>query len=92
MLFDNIHRLEQLFQAFHLVPSLNAIENVMSNASKIMVDVEGGNNMLYLPLDRLSQSSAAVPGVSRESVRSIADAIVQEVNDRVAAGRIRDSR
>ncbi|MEE9452708.1 MAG: FtsH protease activity modulator HflK, partial [Gammaproteobacteria bacterium] len=35
---------------------LDAISNVLSNSSKIVVDVEGGNNMLYFPLDRLMEN------------------------------------
>src|SRR5690606_15135691 len=44
---------------------IETIERVMGNASKVMVDVEGGNNMLYLPLDRMIQqnNSAVTPGV-----------------------------
>ena len=34
---------------------LDAIESVMSNANKVMVDVKKGNNLMYLPLDRLNQ-------------------------------------
>jgi membrane protease subunit HflK len=29
----------------------------MTNSSKIMIDVEGGNNMMYLPLDQILQNS-----------------------------------
>merc|ERR1711990_1135177 len=29
---------------------LDALQSVLSNSTKIMVDVEGGNNFLYLPL------------------------------------------
>ena len=32
---------------------IDAIEQVMTNSTKILVDTEGGNNMLYLPLDKL---------------------------------------
>ena len=70
---------------------IDAMEAVLTNSSKIMIDIEGGNNLLYLPLDRLGQSSLP-SGVSQESVRGIADAILREVNDRVANGRIRDNR
>ncbi|MDX2368574.1 MAG: FtsH protease activity modulator HflK [Colwellia sp.] len=31
------------------------MEKVFSNTSKVMVDVEGGNNMMYLPLDKIMQ-------------------------------------
>ena len=32
---------------------LEAVESVMANSSKVLVDVQGGNNLMYLPLDRL---------------------------------------
>ena len=32
---------------------LEAMESVMSNANKVIVDVEASNNMLYLPLDQI---------------------------------------
>lgn len=71
---------------------IDAMESVLSNSSKILIDLEGGNNLLYLPLDRLGQSSSLPSGVSQESVRSIADAVLREVNDRIASGRVRDNR
>lgn len=37
---------------------IEAMESVMSKSSKVMVDVKGGNNMLYLPLDRMTQRQA----------------------------------
>ena len=43
----------------------------MASASKIMVDVEGGNNMMYLPLDKILEGGSttapgALPNTSRE--------------------------
>jgi membrane protease subunit HflK len=32
---------------------LDSLEQVFSSSTKIMIDVEGGNNLLYLPLDQL---------------------------------------
>lgn len=32
---------------------IDAMESVLGNASKVLIDVKGGNNMLYLPLDKL---------------------------------------
>ncbi len=34
---------------------IDAIESVMGNSSKVLIDVEGGNNMMYLPLDKIAQ-------------------------------------
>ncbi|MFQ5469603.1 MAG: FtsH protease activity modulator HflK [Gammaproteobacteria bacterium] len=36
---------------------LDALEKVMSNTSKVMLDVDGGGNMLLLPLDRIMQGA-----------------------------------
>jgi len=41
---------------------LEAVESVMSNASKVMVDVEGGNSLIYLPLDKLIREREANQG------------------------------
>jgi membrane protease subunit HflK len=71
---------------------IDAMESVLSRSSKIMIDVKGGNNLLYLPLDRLGQSGSAVTGANQETVRSIADAVLREVNDRISSGRLRDNR
>ena len=71
---------------------LDAIESVLSKSSKIMVDVEGGNNLMYLPLDRFVQPGAGAAGAGQDSVRSLADAVIREINSRVADGRGRDAR
>jgi len=71
---------------------IDAMETLLSNSSKVMVDVEGGNNLMYLPLDKIIQQGPALSGSSQESVRGIADAIINEVNNRTAGGRIRESR
>jgi membrane protease subunit HflK len=62
-------RFEALLTEYKLAPEvtrerlyIEAIEAVMTNSSKVMVDVEGGNNMMYLPLDRIvGQSSGGGP-------------------------------
>ena len=38
---------------------IEALESVFSKSSKIVVDVKNGNNLLYLPLDKLANSNAA---------------------------------
>jgi len=35
---------------------LDAVEEVMSNSTKVMIDTDGNNNMLYLPLDQILKS------------------------------------
>ena len=36
---------------------IEAMESVLSNSTKVMVDVAGGNNMLYLPLDQIRRNA-----------------------------------
>ena len=71
---------------------IDAMEEVLSRTSKVLIDVEGGNNLMYLPLDRFSRQQAAGEApVDQESVRNLADALVREVGDRADAPR-RDTR
>ncbi|MDS4071228.1 MAG: FtsH protease activity modulator HflK [Candidatus Competibacter sp.] len=56
-------RFEQLLAAYRKAPEvtrerlyLETLETVLSRASKVLVDVKGTNNLLYLPLDRLLKS------------------------------------
>ena len=37
---------------------LDTVESVLSSTSKVMIDVKGGNNLLYLPLDKIFRSGA----------------------------------
>lgn len=37
---------------------LTTMEKVYANTSKVMVDVEGGSNMMYLPLDKIMQQQS----------------------------------
>lgn len=50
---------------------IEAMERVMGAASKVMVDVQGGNNMLYLPLDRLVQQGATAPTNTQTIIREV---------------------
>ena len=43
---------------------IDAMENVFKKSSKVMIDVEGGNNMMYLPLDKLGQATTTVNGTT----------------------------
>ncbi|WP_461520414.1 FtsH protease activity modulator HflK [Porticoccus sp.] len=61
---------------------LDAMQDVMSNSSKVLVDVKGGNNMLYLPLDKIIDtgvSSKQSTGLSGTEVKSIADEVVNRL-------------
>jgi membrane protease subunit HflK len=61
----DVSRFSQILQAYQKAPEvtrkrmyLETLESVMSNSSKVLVDVKKGSNLLYLPLDKLTQRSA----------------------------------
>ena len=69
---------------------IDAIESVLSQSTKVMVDVEGGNNMLYLPLDRIASRSSGLGGTdSASDLRQLVD---DALSERLDTNRRRDSR
>ena len=91
-------RFEKLYAEYRKAPEvtrerlyLNSVEKVMSNVSKVLVDVEGGNNMLYLPLDKIvSQAPAASANNSRQT--DMVGQVANEVIERLRQEQIRARR
>jgi modulator of FtsH protease HflK len=78
---------------------VEAVQNLLSKNSKVMVDVPGGNNLLYLPLDKLAapstSSGAGVRQVTIDSsnIRELTNAVTEQLrNDAAAAGNRRGGR
>ena len=42
---------------------IETLEEILGNSTKVLVDTEGGNNMLYLPLDQLMQRRPPPPAL-----------------------------
>ncbi len=63
---------------------LDAMEKVMTGNPKVLVDVEGGNNMMYLPLDKLvnqsEQGRSLSPSGSNSPVRLDDESLRQVTN------------
>jgi len=59
---------------------IESVESVLGNSTKIMIDVDGGNNLLYLPLDKIleprmqNSSNRSSPGTSNQN-NSLSDKI-----------------
>ena len=74
---------------------LDTVEEVMSRSSKVLVDVEGGNNMLYLPLDKLmgqrNEVSGSVSGAD-VNISDIADEVIKKLRSDQATTRRRETR
>jgi modulator of FtsH protease HflK len=71
---------------------LDALQSVYSNSSKVMVDVEGGNNVMYLPLDKMASGSSAAAisrplNVDSSNIRELTNAVTEQLRrDAAAAG------
>ncbi|TMM45611.1 FtsH protease activity modulator HflK [Colwellia ponticola] len=63
-----VARFEKILPEYQAAPKVTrerlyiaTMEKVYSNTSKVMIDVEGGNNMMYLPLDKIIQQQNTSP-------------------------------
>ena len=73
-------RFKKLLKEYQAAPEvtrdrlyITALESVMTASSKVMVDVQGGNNVLLLPLDQLQRNASAAN-------TSAADALLRSLN------------
>ena len=98
-------RFEKLLAEYKKAPEvtrerlyLATLEKVMSSVSKVMVGSEaGGNNILYLPLDKIiSQSSRGVTQRSSvatdDAIQRAADEVIARLRRESANARTRESR
>jgi membrane protease subunit HflK len=73
---------------------LDALQVVYSNANKVLVDVEGGNNMMYLPLDKLAEKSASSGSgtmrVDSSNIRELTNAVTEQLRRDAAASGSRN--
>jgi membrane protease subunit HflK len=87
-------RFDQLLTEYKKAPEvtrqrlyIDALEAVMTASSKIMIDVEGGNNMLYVPLDKIieqngtSDSLIGRPGTTTQELRDLANQLAPYLPD-----------
>lgn len=76
---------------------LDTIQEVMSSSSKVLVDVEGGNNMMYLPLDKILEarpatSSRRPQALSSTAISDIADEVIKKLRNEQSTTRRREPR
>jgi membrane protease subunit HflK len=86
-------RFDQLLDEYSKAPKvtrerlyIDALESVLSKTNKVMVDVEGGNNVMYLPLDKMAPSagSGVLPGamsrgLTSQQLREVTDAVTEQL-------------
>ncbi len=93
-------RFEQLLSAYQKAPEvtrerlyLETLESVLSQTSKVLVDVKSTNNLLYLPLDRLLNPSAgsnAVGPATSSLPETLPATSSTTIDGSAAATRLRD--
>ncbi|MDH3221705.1 MAG: FtsH protease activity modulator HflK [Gammaproteobacteria bacterium] len=94
-------RFNQLLAEYQRAPEvtrerlyLDTLESVMARSPKVMVDVEGGNNLMFLPLDQLMGNAATgttpLKGLSGGS--SDSQTLMDEFNRNVTRNRERETR
>ena len=69
-----VARFEKILPEYQAAPEVTrqrlyiaTMEKVYGNTSKVMVDVDGGNSMMYLPLDKIMQQQSTAPSVAPQS-------------------------
>ncbi len=96
-------RFDQLLLEYQKAPEvtrqrmyIDSIQDVMTASSKIMIDVEGGNNMLYVPLDKILEQNTSVTGAARprsaSEWRDFADELAPYLPNVSSSGAVDASR
>ncbi len=87
-------RFDQLLVEYEKAPKvtrerlyLEAIESVLTNTTKVMIDVEGGNNLVYLPLDKLIGGTANTDRKAEVKTNELGTGIVDKVRDSLSSAQ-----
>ncbi|QWF72108.1 FtsH protease activity modulator HflK [Methylomonas paludis] len=98
----DVSRFSQLLTEYHKAPAvtkqrmyIEAIETVLEHSNNILVDVKGGNNIMYLPLDKLNTKpvdEGIAPIINHDSVPAPLAPTKDVKNDARALSRDRDVR
>ncbi len=82
---------------------IDAMQRWLGGSQKVMVNVEGGNNVMYLPIDRMvrpdargataaAPAAAAVASAPGSEAQQVADEVVDRLRREAAAARARERR
>ncbi|HAR32050.1 MAG TPA: FtsH protease activity modulator HflK [Gammaproteobacteria bacterium] len=72
---------------------IDAMESILGNTSKVMIAMKDGNNIMYLPLDRITPSAGgAAPPAGEDAIRGIADSVVRQLDARGSGDSARTNR
>lgn len=90
-------RFEQLLAEYEKAPAvtrerlyIDAMQSVMTNSSKVLIDVEGGNNMFYVPLDKIIEQGNASRAASNAPLTPQQLREISEQNSRESSAAAAD--
>ena len=90
----DVSRFKQILVEYEKAPGvtrermyLDMMQQVMGNISKVLVDQKNGNSLLYLPLDKLVESTRT----AGSSAEALAAPATSQAGDNTSAQRARDS-
>ena len=83
----NASRFKQVLVEYQKAPAvtrdrmyLETMQQIFSNTSKLMMDTKSGNNMIYLPLDKLfSQQDASTKSVGSTTQNATVAAVPEQI-------------
>ena len=93
-------RFDQLLKEYSNAPDvtrkrlyIDAVQSVMSNSTKVMIDVKDGNNIMMLPLDQVAAASIARSNQDTEAqsdsgtltgtaIQNLTDQVIEEIRKR----------
>ena len=93
-------RFDQLLKEYSKAPDvtrkrlyIDAVQSVMSNSTKVMIDVKDGNNIMMLPLDQVAAASIARSNqntdvetdsgaLSGTAIQNLTDQVIEEIRKR----------
>ena len=94
-------RFNQLLAEYQRAPEvtrerlyIDTLESVMSAAPKVMIDIENGNNLMFLPLDQLISGSRSGSGSNQDGLSDSGStrSIIDEFKRNVSRSRSRETR
>ncbi len=62
---------------------LDAMQQVMGSTNKVLVDVDGGSNVLYLPLDKMVPPSSGKPRANASGGSGLSDRELRQITEQV---------
>lgn len=71
---------------------IETMEDIFTKTSKVMVDVEGGNNMIYLPLDKIMSNSTKNDSTPAYVSPDTDAAQSTSLNEQQISDRVRDAQ